>query len=107
MVMLVFVFAGGFLFGNRLEILEMPKPTHSEKDVPVSKLLMVTKISRDFDKEVFYARPTSIAIDDEGSLFVSSGASGGQNPFCKKGSGLPKTFIDALRAMPRQTKTLK
>ncbi len=70
MVMLVFVFAGGFLFGGRLKILEMPKPTHFEKGVPVSKLVMVKEISRDFDKDVFYARPTSIATDDEGSLFV-------------------------------------
>ncbi len=65
---LLLAFGAVNLFSIEIDFIENPKPTHVEANY--KKLLLVKTISADFDEEYFLANPTSIALDDENSIFI-------------------------------------
>jgi len=42
------------------QLLEPPKPTHSDKGIPHAKLTVVHEIQSDFDKDLFFAEPFAL-----------------------------------------------
>jgi hypothetical protein len=47
------------------ELLPMPKPTHSDKGVVTSRLVLVKEIKPDFDEDVFFAVPWYLTVSKD------------------------------------------
>jgi hypothetical protein len=52
-----------FIFGQ--ELLDMPKPTHSETGVPQVKLTLVKEIEPDFNEDLFFVTPVKMAVGNK------------------------------------------
>lgn len=59
LLILLFLFLP--LFGKH-QLLKAPKPTHTEKGVPLGKLKIVKEIKPDFDEDLFFAFPTQLTV---------------------------------------------
>lgn len=44
------------------ELIDIPKPTHFEEGVPCARLVTIKEIKSDFDDDLFFARPWTIAV---------------------------------------------
>jgi hypothetical protein len=51
------------------ELLQMPIPTHSEDGIPCGRLILEKEFKPDINEDLFFARPRSITVDDENSIY--------------------------------------
>lgn len=65
--LLIFTIPSTRMLAEDLDVIEDPKPTHT-----ASKFLKLVpfKDIRDIDEHQFLARPSSLAVDDEGSIYI-------------------------------------
>lgn len=66
-VVLFFVFSFGMCKFQPGKLVENPQPTHYEKTF--SQMEEIKRINPDFDKDHFFAKITSLAVDDKGNLY--------------------------------------
>ncbi len=52
------------------ELLEIPKPTHLVKGVPVATLKLVHEIKSDFGEDLFFAYPWTLQVSKTGMIYV-------------------------------------
>ncbi len=52
------------------ELYKLPAPTHSEKGLPCSSLVLVKEINSSYDDDVILARPIALTVDASGNIFV-------------------------------------
>ena len=57
-------------WGQEEELLVSPKPTHFEAKVPLSNLVVVKEILPNYEKDLFMARPYSIAVNSRQWVYV-------------------------------------
>jgi len=55
-----------------IELVENPKITHSTEDITVTQLKIVKIIEPDFDENVFFTKPTSLAVSEKAIYFYDS-----------------------------------
>jgi len=63
------LYLGVSCFGKVIFI-EEPKITHTEKNVPVSELVVKKIIESDYDDNVFFAKPVSLVSDEAGGIYI-------------------------------------
>lgn len=66
-ILLIFTIPSAPIFADDLDVIEDPKPTHT-----ASKFLKLVpfKDIKDIDEHQFLARPSSLAVDDESSIYI-------------------------------------